>query len=220
MVISLHSIPLLLSIFTVIYISFFFDSQSNLNGLHEFNKTKKSAKSINKYERYKFLSRLPQALYVPFFAIYIISYELDPIIAISYFIFSIFTVNFIMLIREIHFLRNNSITFNQITKNFSFKHKFIFTFAGILDIFIILAPISLNIIAAYFFPTYSQAIVQFLGIFQGFYTFFIVFFMKESVGSLMDASSYSETTSAQITLCKMLVRIFIMAFCLTLFLLF
>ena len=202
---------LLISMFIVIFVSLLFDMHASMTGLNGYIKSSKSSQSINNYEKYKFLARMPQAIYAPFFAIFIISIELDQKIIVSTFIYSVIAINIFLFACEIYFLKVNSITYSPITRNFKFKEK-LFTASQDFDIFIILLPISLNLLGIYLIPKYSQAVVQFLGIFQGLYTFFIIFFMKRKIAYLMDDDNFTILITAQILLCKIIVRILIIFF--------
>ena len=206
--------------FIVIFVSLLFDMHASMTGLNGYIKSSKSSQSINNYEKYKFLARMPQAIYAPFFAIFVISIELDQKIIVSTFIYSVIAINIFLFAWEIYFLKVNSVTYSQITRNFKFKEKAVYSIAGFFDIFIILLPISLNLLGIYLIPKYSQAVVQFLGIFQGLYTFFIIFFMKRKIAYLMDDDNFTILITAQILLCKIIVRIliiFLSIFCMFLY---
>ena len=185
---------------------------ASMTGLNAYTNFGKSSQSIISYEKYKFSARAPQAIYAPFFAIYLISIDIDQIIVISTFIFSIIVINIFLIAWEIYFIKGNSITFNQITKNFKTKEKAIYSVAGLFDIFMILVPISLNLLGIYLIPKYSQAVVQLLGIFQGAYTFYLIYFMKARLSFLMDNAYFTKVNTAQILVCKIVARILIIFF--------
>tara|TARA_Y100000992_G_C21271985_1_gene497469 strand:+ start:2567 stop:3217 length:651 start_codon:yes stop_codon:yes gene_type:complete len=193
----------------VVIFSLFFDSHTTVLSIRHFFQTKKSATSINIYDKNKILSRASQSAFLPILSFYLLYRDpsFDEIFQLI--LASFFLGHLICALVEMYRLK------------YEFKSKFKFLNQGIIgshivishaffDFAILLAPISLNLIAFYAFKDYAQFIVQLIVFFNGAYIFYQAYVFKNVLAGLYDQNSFSPSDASKLLESKIFFRLIIM----------